>query len=482
MVGIYQDRLTETLRGSMKRIIEVLKAVRSRDTRGFRMLRYTLMSIFTRGTGTLANFFILPFMVSYLGPDRYGVWATLSSLMIWFSLADGGVTAGATALIAHAHGADDRIGVRKLLSTTYAAASSASCIIALIALYASPHIDFGWALNISSPQLQMEARDVANVILYLGAMSFPTAVAIQARTALQQGDVAKQWEFISTILTICAQVISIYTQSSMVIVVFATLGIRPIINSVASLYFFNNDGIDIRPHWKFVEWRVCQRLYVSGSIYLTFISLQALAVQSDQILVAHLLNIESVTDYYIVQKILTAPSLVTDMYLLAQMPAYGEAFARGDFRWVRRHFIISNIIIITFNAFVSCVIVAVLDKILAAWMGEAIDPSPLLVTSMAVYGAVSAVAHGFTGFFYMATIHRMVLFGQLGMVVINLPLAIILIPKIGSAGAVIATSIGYSIAVIAPGIWRIISLFRDFSEVQTRLVGQGSNKSPALTE
>ncbi|MBG0812437.1 hypothetical protein IY145_24175 [Methylosinus sp. H3A] len=466
----------------MKRIIEVLKAVRSRDTRGFRMLRYTLMSIFTRGTGTLANFFILPFMVSYLGPDRYGVWATLSSLMIWFSLADGGVTAGATALIAHAHGADDRIEVRKLLSTTYAVASSASLILVIAAIYASPHINFGWALNISSQPLQMEARDVANVILYLGAMSFPTAVATQARAALQQGDVAKQWEFISIILTICMQIIAIYLQSSMGIVVFATLGVRPLVNIVASVYFFMNEGRDIRPHWKFVEWSVCRRLYASGSIYLSFISLQALAVQSDQVLVAQLLDIESVADYSIVQKILTAPSLVTDMYLLAQMPAYGEAFARGDFGWVRRHFIISNIVIIIFNALVSCVIVVVLDNILATWMGGAINPSPLLVTSMAVYGTVSAVAHGFTGFFYMATIHRMVLFGQLGMVVINLPLAIILIPRIGSAGAVIATSIGYSIAVIAPGIWKIIGLFRDFSEVQTRLAERGSNKSAALTE
>ena len=102
-----------------------------------------------------------------------------------------------------------------------------------------------------------------------------------------------------------------------------SLGVRPLVNSIATVAYYARQKANLRPDWRLVEWTTCHRLLGAGSVYLSFLLLQALVIQSDQILVARLINIAAVTDYSIVQKILTAPSLVTDLYLMAQWPAYG---------------------------------------------------------------------------------------------------------------------------------------------------------------
>jgi hypothetical protein len=76
---------------------------------------------------------------------------------------------------------------------------------------------------------------------------------------------------------------------------------------------------------------------------------------------------------------------------------------------------------------------------------------PILVTAMVVYGVATTTANAFS-YFYFALGYRRLLFTQIAMMAIKLPLSILLLPLIGNAGAIFGTTVGYLLALVIPSL------------------------------
>ena len=61
----------------------------------------------------------VPLTLHYLGPERYGMWMTMSSLVAIFSFADLGIGNGVLNAVAAAHGRDDRATIRGYVSSGF---------------------------------------------------------------------------------------------------------------------------------------------------------------------------------------------------------------------------------------------------------------------------------------------------------------------------------------------------------------------------
>jgi O-antigen/teichoic acid export membrane protein len=203
-------------------------------------------------------------------------------------------------------------------------------------------------------------------------------------------------------------------------------------------------------------------LLAAGGVFTLSGLCQALAVQSDQILIAKVLGLAHVAPYSVVQRLFSQPQIFVALLVAAQWPAYGEAMGRGDGAWIRQHFLRSLYFITAFALFCACFMSYFCSEILELWVGHVVRAEPILVVGMAIYCIVACVANAIIAFFLALGLHRRVITLQISMFAVNLPISLFLLPRVGVAGAVYGTAAGYIFAILVPGLTCLPSTFRAF--------------------
>src|SRR5664279_362221 len=79
-----------------------------RNSRGGRIAAAVSSGIATRVLSALATLLALPLAVRYLGAERFGVWATITSTVVFLNLLDLGIASTLTNQVAHAYAVGDR--------------------------------------------------------------------------------------------------------------------------------------------------------------------------------------------------------------------------------------------------------------------------------------------------------------------------------------------------------------------------------------
>lgn len=103
---------------------------------------------------------------------------------------------------------------------------------------------------------------------------------------------------------------------------------------------------------------------------------------------------------------------------------------------------------------IACGLIGLLcNPILKIWVGGTITAKPLLVWVMIAASIAATVGNVFAFFLMSVARLRQLLIAQVVLVLITLPLDFMLIPRIGPAGAAIASMFGYLIAYVLPAQW-----------------------------
>ena len=426
-----------------------------------------MIAFLSRALSILGTLVTIPLVLNYLGPERYGLWITLTTIFIFLKLADGGVTIGLIALVSRADGTGDLVRIRALCSSAFAVTIGVAAILSGLALLVR-FVDWLWLLKLADPALQAEATAATVVIFISMALAYPAGVVRQARTGLQQGAAANAWDLAGSVLTFTAQLAAIYLKLGLVVLVAVTAFAPVLMNAVSSVVYFAGSGRHLRPQARLASWPIVRALFVAGSMFMALTLVQALSMQIDTVLIARLLGVDKVADYSVVQKLMAQPHLLITLFLIPQFAAYGEALTRGDHDWIVRH-LRRTVLVGTVLSVLLCGSLAVLAApLLKLWIGTVINPPPLLVGSLAVYGVAAAVGSIFTYFYFALGLYRQVILAYAVMIAINIPLALVLIPRIGPAGAAIATATGLVVALIVPSLVLLRSVLRALPRLQQR--------------
>lgn len=432
-------------------VSQLLNRIVSGHGRSAIVARTALVSIATRGFSIVASLLTVPLVLHHLGHERYGIWLAAIALSTFFTLADGGVTKGLISEVAKANGAGDRVRIQVLVASAFAATMVLVVACLLVTLAMIWLIDWRWAFNLSSPGLGFEAAVTISIICGATALSFPATVIRETRLGLLQGAAVNAWDLGGTIAGFMGLVAAVWCGWGLVAVAALWVAGPLLARTAGAIWFLSGKDQDLIPVWGHVNWAMSRMLFATGSVFLVYILTQTLAVQSDQILIARFLGVDAVTDYSVVQRLFNQPQILVTLVLAAQWPAYSEALGRGDHRWVRHHFNWSLAGFTLFAVAASAFLGVGCNAILKAWVGDSIAAPQSLIVAMAVYGVVATIANVYAFFFMALGLHRHMIATQLGMFAINLPLTIWLLPRIGSVGAIVGTTVGYVLAIVVPG-------------------------------
>lgn len=422
------------------------------EPRSALVAKNAFVSLSARGVSILASFLTVPLVLHHLGHERYGIWMAAIALSAAFAVADGGITKALIARVSEAKGASDTALIRALIGSSLAAVLGFTALFLVITLTIIATVNWRWAFNLSTSEIGREAAQVVSAICVSFALSMPATAIRESRLGLMEGARVSLWDLAGTTVAFLSVVAAVSLDAGLVAIAALWSGIPVLVRYVSSAAYLIGRGRQYLPRVSDVRSSLIRHVLKGGGVYCIFALAQAVAMNSDQLLIARLIGPAAVAEYAVVQRLFAQAQVIAVLFLAAQWPAYGDARGRGDLQWIKSQLRTT----LQAGAAVSGVLCLVLGlacrPILAAWVGPGVSAPSVLIFWMVLYGISATAANTFTFFYLALRLHRQLIVSQISLLLIELPLALLLVPRVGPSGAVAALTLGMLGGVIVPGL------------------------------
>jgi O-antigen/teichoic acid export membrane protein len=350
-------------------------------------------SFLSKALALIISFISVPLTVHYLGPERYGVWLTISSVLMWMSLTDFGLTGNALVnRLSSAHGREDRETAREYTASAFWALLSLSAAIGAIFFATFHWIPWRSIFRASGAVSNSELNQTCALTLAIFVISLPLSMLNSIYNAYQDGFIWNVWTIAGNTVALLSLIIVTRFHGGLPLLIVAVSGTRSSVGIVNACYMFFRHYPFLKPAMSAVRWSCVRDLFGLGFKYM-ITQLASLGIyQSQPMIITQLLGPAQVTIFVIAQKIVTLP---IDLAYIATAPfisAFGEARVRGDWAWIRTAFRNSTRLSLILSFIVQIGLALAATRLISVWAGPAAVPSFSVVCWLSLYAFVSAAA------------------------------------------------------------------------------------------
>ncbi len=422
----------------------------SRASERIRRIQRTVTSgLGASAIGIGVSLVMVPLALGYLGKESYGTWTAVSSLITMASFVDGGAGNATINIVARATGKDPQ-ELPRIVSTSFFAMLTLATLASLLLLSISPFINWGAVFGTKNSDLTSE---VFGLVLLVGLLFFariPISLVAQIERGLQEGEREKITMGAGALLSLLFAYIAI--QEDLGIFGFGTamLGGPLLAHLINSLLFFFRWRPELRPRFENLDRTLGRELFGVGGLFFILQIAATFQVQSDNVLIAHMLGSASVVSYAVTMKLALTVTMLSNIALAPLWPAYREALATGDSEWVREIFLKS----IRWSIFLSIpsalLLVVVGKQLILLWAGPEAIPSSLLLIGCATWMVITTIGTALATLLNSMQLVGIQIRTALVTTAVNLGLSIFLVGYIGVEGAVWGSIIAYTLCALIP--------------------------------
>lgn len=431
----------------------ITAAPEERDKRS--SLRYkriaftTASSICAKAVVLIAALITVPMTLHYLGPERYGLWMTLTSLVLFLTSADLGIGNGLTITLAEADGADDQELARQSVSSGFfALAALATCVLGLLAV-SYGRIRWDHLYNTISALASREAGVATTALIACTAISLPIGIVSRVQLGYQKGYLSDLWLAFGNCLSLIAILIIIRTGVGLPWLVVAVAGCPVLTSSANWIVQFCHLTPTLRPSLGLVDRKTTVRLLKLGSMFFVQQCLGLTYYLSDNLIISHMLGSARVAEFAVVQRLFSI-GLLSQYIMLPMWPACREAMTRGDTAWADktlRHALRLNVMI---GGGGGVVLLLASRWLLYRWAHVTVPDIDALRLGFAAWIVVVGYIAVMNAFLNQPGVMKRHLFIFGTATVLAVLLKPLFLRHWGSAGVVWATVAAYSLAYVIP--------------------------------
>jgi O-antigen/teichoic acid export membrane protein len=430
-----------------------------RHTRGGRILVGVSSGAAARAVSSLVTLISLPLAVRYIGAERFGVWATITSTAVFLNLLDLGIASTLTNHIARFYAVGDRESAAHYTANAIALTAALATLSGLALLAAWANIDWMAVFNVSVKVPRREVSATVAVAITLLLLGLPASLGSRILAGYQEVHISNLVVCVGTIANLAGLLAGIVLRASMPVLFLLAVGGTTLCNLAAltgTLVWFKPW---LRPRLAWIEWPLVRELLSSGSGFFLIQIAGAVVFSSDNVVVSHYLGAAQVTPYNVTWRLAGFVAVMQGLVFPALWPAYAEAHARDDYSWIRRTFRLVMKGTLALNLAFAVTFVAIGRPVIRWWAGETAVPSTTLLAAMALWAMIS-------GFMtvescLLAAVNRIREQGVLSMIAaaVNLALSIVLVQRIGAVGVIAGTILSYVLVLVVPQsviVWDVL--------------------------
>lgn len=355
-------------------------------------------SFFVKGTSIIISILMVPIAINYVNVSQYGIWLTLSSIIVWFSFFDIGLTQGLRNKFAEAVAKNDHELAQIYVSTTYAILGIICTVIWLVFLFVNQYLNWSHILN-SPESMKPELAILALMVFTYFCLQFVLRIITTLLIANQQPALSQVLTVLGQLLALLCVFILVKTTHGSLIKLGAVFCFSPlVILLIGSLYFYNGKYKKYRPAFSKVKFSYAKGLFNLG---IAFFIIQAAGIaqyQTANFIIAQNYTTADVTSYNIVYKYFGMLQMLFSIFLAPFWSAATEAYIKNDIAWIKKSIKKYNQLRILL-LLIGAIMLAFSPSIYDLWLGKGkVDISFYLSLWGLVYFVSAMVADTYVSF------------------------------------------------------------------------------------
>jgi len=402
----------------------------------------------------------LPLAVRYLGAERYGVWATITTTAVWINLLDLGIANTLTNNISRAYALGDRTAAARYFTNALVLTGGIAAGVGLVLAFVFPGIEWVGLFNVSANVSATEVEHTATVAVVLMLFSLPCGLASKLLAGYQELHRNNYASCAGAVASVCGLALGIALHVSMPVLFVMSAGCLTFASLATLILVVAWQKPWLLPRMSLVDRSSIHELLDSGWPFFLIQVAAVVVFSSDNLIVSHYLGASEVTPYSVTWRVVGLAAVLQSLIFPALWPAYAEAYAKHDYGWIRRTFLITMKGTVTLN--VSCVAVLMLfgRSLIRIWAGPAAVPNTYLLLAMGIW----AIVNGFMSVesCLLAALNRIREQAVLSIIAaaVNIALSVALVHHIGALGVIGGTILSYLIVLVVPqtlivrNVWR----------------------------
>lgn len=424
-----------------------------------RILLTAIASVLAKVVSIATAVVMVPLTYSYLGAERYGMWMTISSVILMLSFADLGLGNGLLTGLSEANGRDDRHLASQYVSSTFFMLLALAVFLAMCLGVVYPLIPWHRIFNVTSSSAVAESGPAMVAFIACFLINMPLGIVNRIQLGYQEGFGNSIWLVLGNLLGLGGVLLVVFFKGSLFWLVLAMAGAPTIATALNGIVVFAIRRPWLLPDWGLVDRTTVSKVFHLGVLFFVLQLAVSLTWASDNVVIAQALGATAVSDYSIPARLFSFPPMILAMLLGPLWPAYGEAVARGDIGWAKKTLLRTLVISVVFTAMAAAPLVLMGRWVLAVWIGASVSPSTPLLLSMGIQMITMSVGSTFAMFLNGANIVRFQVVSAICMAVSAMTLKIVLTHSLGLPGIVWATIIAHTVCSLLPCCFLVPGIF-----------------------
>lgn len=451
------------------------EADRSRE-RHRRILLSTIGAGGAKGISIITMLVTVPVALHYLGPERYGLLMTVMSLLAVVSFADFGLGNGLLNAVTEATGPGDQERLARAVSSAFFMLLGVAVGLAGVLALAYPVVPWKAIFNVSSAPAIAESGPAVLAFMACFLVSLPLGIVQRVQMGFQEGYWNSLWTAAGSLLGVAAMLLAVYAGLGLPWLVLALAG-APVVAAMANgVHLLGVQRRELLPRWGLASAVVARGIAGTGFLFFILQLSTAVAFASDNLIVAQVLGASSVSTYSVAQRLFGLSSMLLGFMLVPLWPAYGEALATGDHRWIRRTLRRSVIASIVVTGSASLVLCAFGKVLVNLWVGPTLTPTWALLFGFAAWTVLAGVGNAIAMFLNGIGVLRLQVTCAIALAIVSILAKIYSARAFGLNGVIWAMVISYFFCTLVPiycFLPRMISSLGTVSEIPAEGTASG---------
>lgn len=396
----------------------------------------------------------LPLLLSYLGQEGLGIWMIALSLMGLFSFVSAGLSASVVTAIGRASAEASEMNLHRMTTAATLIATLWGGVVLVLAVPAVLLVDWAALLGLGSSPWSTGVGKLMAVLVALMGFGIVAAVPRQIMVGRMHGYLAHLFDFAGVVAGAIGLIIGLNLGAPLWLLGLVFMGPSSLTLLIGGLIYLHHAGIPLvsRQHLHRETFVTLGRdsLRMAG-----YQSAYAVSSQSDLLLIGMILGAPASAAYGIAQRVFSLPILVSATVNYAQWPAMARADSAGEHALVRRMF--RHTLAIGSGAATVVAIGAALayQPLIELWLGHRVETDPMILVGMVAWVLVATLVNTCDSVLRAQNHTAFLMLSMITMAVINIAVTLLLLPRIGPAGAIWGSVTGFTLALLLPYLIRL---------------------------
>ena len=410
------------------------------------MTRTMLLSGLCKPISMLISFIYVPIVLNYLEVEKYGIWATILTIVSWISYFDIGIGNGLRNKLTESINRGDG-KEKQLVSSAYAFITVIMIVITL--LFSMCVFSVNWKRIFGVSNIDENLGLVVLISFVFVALNFVLSICKNVLYALQKSVYVSEMELVTQMVNLFGVLIVTRLFKSSLFVMAIVYGLSMTIVNLASSILVYANNKNLCPSLRSINVYVGKGLTNLG-VQFFIIQICALVLfTTDSLIISYLYGAADVTPYNTVNKFFNVIIGVYTAMIAPIWSAVGKEKANKNYSRIKE---IEHKVCVLMTPFVfATVVLAVIFKPLTGlWLGRDLDYTTELIIFGALYCLLSLWCNTYASIANGLELMKISIIVAVIQAAVNIPLSLFLAENMGmkSAGVLAGTVLSMAISAI----------------------------------